>query len=54
MATGVLARLRRRWQTTRCLACGERYPRRLPNCPVCKNDPGGFMGVVPPSSPLAK
>jgi NADH:ubiquinone oxidoreductase subunit len=25
----------------RCSACGERYPRRLPNCPRCKTVPGG-------------
>lgn len=25
----------------RCSACGERYPRRLPNCPRCKTERDG-------------
>lgn len=39
----ILAHLFRakRWLLTRrCGACRQHYPRKLPNCPVCKNRPG--------------
>jgi hypothetical protein len=39
-------------QTMRCRACGERYRRRLPYCPVCKHDPDNFGGAPPPPNPL--
>jgi hypothetical protein len=44
--------LREKLHTTRCRACGQRYPRKLPNCPVCKTlkrntDPG-----LPQARPL--
>lgn len=35
-----LTRTRRRLTTRRCKACGERYRRKLPYCPVCKVRPG--------------
>ena len=35
-----LARIRRFARTRRCLACGERYERAKPYCPVCKTLPG--------------
>lgn len=31
--------IRRRLRSRRCHACGQRYPRRLPNCPACKMAP---------------
>lgn len=34
------ARIRRRMTTRKCKACGERYRRKLPYCPVCKTLPG--------------
>jgi hypothetical protein len=37
---GSLTALRQRLRTRRCRSCGERYPRRLPYCPVCKVRPG--------------
>jgi hypothetical protein len=51
-ARQVLRRLRARRRERRCRACGERYPKRLPYCPVCKHDPDGFAGVPPPPNPL--
>lgn len=48
----LLQRLRAWLRTMRCLACGERYARRLPYCPVCKHDPDNFGGVTPPPNPL--
>lgn len=32
--------IRRRLKTRGCKACGERYSRKLPNCPTCKTLPG--------------
>lgn len=29
-----------RARSRKCLACGHRYARKLPNCPVCKTLPG--------------
>lgn len=36
--------VRQRMRTRKCKACGSRYARRLPNCPVCKIRPG-FDGI---------
>ena len=33
-----------RMRSRKCKACGNRYGRRLPNCPVCKTHPG-FDGI---------
>jgi len=35
-----LTRARLRFSTRRCKACGERYQRKYPYCPVCKTKPG--------------
>jgi uncharacterized OB-fold protein len=48
----LLQRVHTRLRTMRCRACGERYARRLPYCPVCKHDPDNFGGVPPPPNPL--
>lgn len=39
-----LDRVRLMLATRRCIACGERYRRRLPYCPVCKTKKG-YDGV---------
>lgn len=36
----LLTRARMRLTTRRCKACGERYRRRFPYCPVCKTKKG--------------
>jgi uncharacterized OB-fold protein len=48
----LLRRVHTRLRTMRCRACGERYARRLPYCPVCKHDPDNFGGAPPPPNPL--
>lgn len=35
-----LTRAQRLLTARRCKACGERYRRKLPYCPVCKTRPG--------------
>jgi rubrerythrin len=37
----VMKQLQLRVSTYRCKACGERFERRKPNCPVCKVRKGG-------------
>jgi hypothetical protein len=38
---GVRERLARRRRQYHCKACGDWFPRRLPNCPACKVRKGG-------------
>jgi hypothetical protein len=42
-----------RLHTCRCKACGERFRRRLPNCPVCKTLKGNSNPDLPAPRPLA-
>ncbi len=46
------SRASRLLHTRRCLACGQRYRRALPNCPVCKTPRGGD-GIERKPSPWA-
>jgi hypothetical protein len=45
---------RGRLATRKCRACGERYSRKKPYCPVCKHGSRDtFGGITPPSNPLS-
>jgi hypothetical protein len=52
----LLTRARMRVTTRRCKACGERYRRRYPYCPVCKTRKGrhGALRDPSPADPIGR